>query len=659
MYWLGFALKGDNSMEIRLQFWDSPSDVQALREISFAGLRGALVAFDLSRASTFHNLNQWFDALKHFADISQIHGIFLVGMKADLEPEVGEAEALELAEKWSIELGKPIPFVKVSSQNPPSGSISPVILLQRIAIEIASQMIAEPEDATGFVAKVIIMGESRVGKTALIRVLSGEKFEFQLPTAIGADFTLIDVIIPLEDVKRTPTGHISARRRIDADKIADEEVVEEKIILESLAQKPSAVASLGKGKRKKRAVLEEKKEERKKYARLPSPPSPAPKSPPEPVEAQESPPKPQAPPPAPGGAPPPSPLPPALKPSPEPVETQELPPKPLTPPSPQRSPPGPPAAPPGSTPPPAPGGAPPPRPAESTPKAKKDLRKELDIAEKEVTAPQVQPSDDLDSFQAIMGEEIDDMEAEEAEYEEPSEVSSLAELKAEPAIEPSPEALSEPSEPTRFSKDCKVSYYDIMNPEKFYELLIHISDTPLDVQAPVTSLLTGERRTEIKKHVEVITEEIPLVTVRPIFPGCLITPSEAEVDFREIDKRLTFFVTPLVKGNISNARIELYLHNKELIAAVPTSTKVVDPRIARVIAAMGFAVGLGPKAVEYGFDVDFNENLVKAMPFLDDIFGSIDFLLLLEFSLLSFFLLLAAGLFIKYRPRFKEQETTL
>jgi GTPase SAR1 family protein len=619
---LSIALKNDNSVKIRLQFWDSPSDVQALREASFAGLTGALIAFDLSRASTFHNLNQWFDALKHFADIPHVHAIFLVGMKADLNAEVSEAEALELAEKWSIELGKPIPYVTVSSQSPSRGSISPANLLQRVTIEIASKMIAEPEDAAGFIAKVIVLGDLAVGKTSLISVLSGKGFQSAYMMTIGADFTLIDATLPLEDMKRAPKDHISARRRIAVDKIADEEVAEEKAILEPLARKPSAVASLAKEKRKKRAVLEEKKTEREKYAPPPLP-SPAPKPSPKPVERQESPPKPSAPSP------------------------------------PLRAPSGPPAGAPGGAPPPAPAPAPPPPPAESMPKAKKEVKKEIDVAEKEVAAPQVQPSDDLDSFQATMGEEIDDMEAEEAEYEEPSEVATSANLKPEPAIEPSPEALSEPSEPTRFSKDCKVSYYDIMNPEKFYELLVHISDIPLDVQAAVTSLLTGERRTEVKEHVEVITEEIPLVTVRPIFPGCLITPSEAEVDFRETDKRLTFFVTPLVKGNISNARIELYLHNKELIAAIPTSTKVVDPRIARVIAAMGFAVGLGPKAVEYGFDVDFNENLVKAMPFLDDVFGSIDFLLFLELSLLSFFLLLAAGLFIKYRPRSKEQEAKL
>ncbi|MFX0117664.1 MAG: hypothetical protein ACFFB3_24175, partial [Candidatus Hodarchaeota archaeon] len=67
----------------------------------------------------------------------------------------------------------------------------------------------------------------------------------------------------------------------------------------------------------------------------------------------------------------------------------------------------------------------------------------------------------------------------------------------------------------------------------------------------------------------------------------------------------------------------------------------------------------GPKAVEYGFDVDFNENLADAMPFLNDILTTIDILLFLELSFLGFFLLLAAGLFIKYRPHSREQEAKL
>ncbi|MFW9917571.1 MAG: hypothetical protein ACFFGZ_18370, partial [Candidatus Thorarchaeota archaeon] len=391
-------MKSDNSVKIRLQFWDSPSDVQDLREASFASLHGALIAFDLSRASTFHNLDQWFNALKHFADISQLHAIFLVGMKADLNAEVSEAEALELAEKWSNELGKPIPYVKVSSQSPSSGSISPAILLQRIAMEIAKKMIAEPEDAAGLMAKVIILGEKATGKTGLISVLSGKGFQSAYMMTIGADFTLIDVNLPLEDMKRAPAGHMPTRRRIDAAKIADEEAVEEKVILEPLAQKPSAVASPTNEKRKKRAGLEEKKKEREEFRPPPPPPSPAP------------------------------------KPSPRSVETREPPPKPSAPPPPLRAPSGPPTTPPSSTPPPAPGGAPPPSPAESMPKAKKEVSKERDVAEKEVAPPPVQPSEDLDSLQAIMGEGLEDIEAEEAEHEEPSEASLLAGLKSEAAI---------------------------------------------------------------------------------------------------------------------------------------------------------------------------------------------------------------------------------
>ncbi|MHA2232705.1 MAG: hypothetical protein ACXAB4_09455 [Candidatus Hodarchaeales archaeon] len=599
----------NSSIKIRFQFWDSPGDLQFLRKPFFAGAQGALLAFDLSRSATFHRLDQWFDALKRLVDLSQLHSIFLVGMKADLEVEVRDEHALDLAEKWSSLLGKTVSYVKLSSQRPSRGSISPEAFLRRIATEITTQIVAEVAEPAEILSKLIVLGEPDIGKTSLINVLSGKKYDPQFLATVGADFTIIDVSLPLDDLKIMPKDDILAKTSMKADEFGEEEIEEREMI------EPPAATTPPKMKRKERKL---KKRMRKKSDDLPPElpiPEPEPAPQPVPAPARRSAPRPAQP-----AAPPPPP---------EEKEAQP-PPKPL---------------------PPAPGGAPPSPLSplgkgakiseERTPEVKKETSEELRLDDEKPARREPMRSE-AEGLLDTIHEEDDDVD----------------EMVPQPAIAPLTASV-EAAEPSRFSKDCKVSYYDIMNPEKFYELKIHISDIPLDIKAPTTSVLTGERRTEVKEHVELITEKIPLVTVRPIFPGCLITPPELEADFRNSDEQLTFFVTPLVKGNISNARIELWLHNKELIGTISTATKVLDPRIARVIAAMGFAVGLGPKAVEYGFDVNFNKNLADAMPFLDDILATFDIILFLEIGLLGLFLLIAASLFIKYRPHSKEREATL
>ncbi|MFQ5978549.1 MAG: hypothetical protein ACE5OZ_10520 [Candidatus Heimdallarchaeota archaeon] len=608
-------MNDDSSIKIRFQFWDSPGDLQFLRKPFFAGAQGALLAFDLSRSATFHRLDQWFDALKRLVDLSQLHSIFLVGMKADLEVEVRDEQALDLTEKWSSLLGKTVSYVKFSSQRPSRGSISPEAFLRRIATEITTQIVAEAAEPAEILSKVIVLGEPDIGKTSLINVLSGKKYDPQFLATVGADFTIIDVSLSLDELKIILKDDILAKTSMKADEFDEKEEIEEKEMIEPPALKPPAVTTSPKMKRKKR---KSKPRMRKKSDDLPPElPIPEPEPAPQPV-------------PSPARRSAPSPAQPAAPPPPPEEKEVQPPPKPL---------------------PPAPGG-PPPSPSpqlgkavkiseEQTPEVKKETREELRLDDEKPARREPMRSE-AEGLLDTIHEEADDVD----------------EMVPQPAIAPL-KASVEAAEPSRFSKDCKVSYYDIMNPEKFYELKIHISDIPLDIKAPATSVLTGERRTEVKEHVEIITEKIPLVTIRPIFPGCLITPPELEADFRNPDEQLTFFVTPLVKGNISNARIELLLHNKELIAAIATSTKVVDPRIARVIAAMGFAVGLGPKAVEYGFDVNFNKNLAEAMPFLDDILGPFDILLLLEIGLLGLFLLVAASLLIKYRPHSKERKATL
>jgi hypothetical protein len=77
--------------------------------------------------------------------------------------------------------------------------------------------------------------------------------------------------------------------------------------------------------------------------------------------------------------------------------------------------------------------------------------------------------------------------------------------------------------------------------------------------------------------------------VRPIIPGALVTPVECPLDTSNPKARATFHVTPLARGRLSGARLEV-LNLGQVVHEVPLRMKSVTQRATWVLAALTILV---------------------------------------------------------------------
>ena len=93
-----------NDKSIKLQIWDTAGQerYKSITNAYYKGSKGALVVYDISRKSTFENVDKWIGELKNNAS-EEVH-IMLVGNKSDLEDkrEVKTEEVAKKAEQYKI-----------------------------------------------------------------------------------------------------------------------------------------------------------------------------------------------------------------------------------------------------------------------------------------------------------------------------------------------------------------------------------------------------------------------------------------------------------------------------------------------------------------------------------------------------------------------------
>ncbi|MHA1794217.1 MAG: hypothetical protein ACTSVI_16360 [Promethearchaeota archaeon] len=160
--------------------------------------------------------------------------------------------------------------------------------------------------------------------------------------------------------------------------------------------------------------------------------------------------------------------------------------------------------------------------------------------------------------------------------------------------------------PARFNsydKHVSLEYFDVMNPESYYPLFVDIADKEQERIKNEENIITGERKIQAKDEIHVELA-VPVVTVKPIFPGCAVTPLELKTNFKDKHDRLTFYVTPLVKDEIEG-HVEFIDSSGTTFQVIKTPAKCKDPRHARVIALYGLLISIFPKVTEFfGFNVD-------------------------------------------------------
>lgn len=91
---------------IKVHLWDTAGQerYQSITAAYYKGAKGAIIVYDITRRSTFDNVNRWYNEIISLSDKNIV--IVLAGNKADLEEsrEVQYSEALKKAEQ----LGKKI-----------------------------------------------------------------------------------------------------------------------------------------------------------------------------------------------------------------------------------------------------------------------------------------------------------------------------------------------------------------------------------------------------------------------------------------------------------------------------------------------------------------------------------------------------------------------
>ena len=93
----------DNN-KIKLQIWDTAGQerYRAITSSYYKGAKGAILVYDITRKSTFENIDKWIPDLKKNGDDDII--MILVGNKSDLEDQrqVSEEEGKEKAQNYKI-----------------------------------------------------------------------------------------------------------------------------------------------------------------------------------------------------------------------------------------------------------------------------------------------------------------------------------------------------------------------------------------------------------------------------------------------------------------------------------------------------------------------------------------------------------------------------
>src|SRR5262249_19510874 len=137
---------------------------------------------------------------------------------------------------------------------------------------------------------------------------------------------------------------------------------------------------------------------------------------------------------------------------------------------------------------------------------------------------------------------------------------------------PAPQTVRRDAGPTPGPKaDVKVRFYSRMNLQRVYPLIVEVPRAS-GKTAPVSS--------------------VDPVVVRPVIPGALVSPAEQRLDVSKPGSQVTFQVTPLARGRLPGARVELQQPGQP-VHALPLAMKAVTQRLTWILLALTFLLPLG------------------------------------------------------------------
>ena len=93
-----------DNKRIKVQIWDTAGQerYKSITSTYYKGAKGAFIVYDITRKSSFDNIDKWIGDLKNNGDENMI--VYLVGNKSDLNDmrEVRKDEAMTKSEKFNI-----------------------------------------------------------------------------------------------------------------------------------------------------------------------------------------------------------------------------------------------------------------------------------------------------------------------------------------------------------------------------------------------------------------------------------------------------------------------------------------------------------------------------------------------------------------------------
>ena len=93
-----------DNKKIKVQIWDTAGQerYKSITSTYYKGAKGAFIVYDITRKSTFDNIDKWIGDLENNGDENMI--VYLVGNKSDLNDmrEVRKDEAMTKSEKYNI-----------------------------------------------------------------------------------------------------------------------------------------------------------------------------------------------------------------------------------------------------------------------------------------------------------------------------------------------------------------------------------------------------------------------------------------------------------------------------------------------------------------------------------------------------------------------------
>lgn len=162
-----------------------------------------------------------------------------------------------------------------------------------------------------------------------------------------------------------------------------------------------------------------------------------------------------------------------------------------------------------------------------------------------------------------------------------------------PLSPPAPEIAKDSAAPTarQVKRRAAARWYRRMNPDRNFPLTVVFSGKQIRIVGGSGLGIT------LGAQEIVLDPQNPVLNVEPRFPGCLISPPQADVVCSQETATCRFWITPLVCGDLSEACITIR-HQGQIVESLRTPTTVVKQTTAKLLAALGLVSPLAGKVLQ-------------------------------------------------------------